>query len=171
MLRYVSKTRFEENCLGKKPIKTIRLDSFQYKWPYYEIPEKESWVMYIVGINAFVVFGSSDIGPSDLTVDFSDWNLNQISNKPDPRYILNLMKMYTNFDHDFGKVCSNGVWELVNSRTNERIEFSIKKSSDYFESVGIGYPEKLEIPLNETKIYTKNNFIEDLCYGLRGYFT
>ena len=167
MLRYISKTRFEEHCKGIKPIKTILIDSFDCWWPYYELPEKESWAMYLSELSAFVVFGSPEINENDLILDFSDWTLTQISKKPDPKYILNLMKMHCNLNYDFGKTCGTGIWELVNSRTGERFEFSIKKTKDYFESVGIGYPEKLEVPIDKVKIQIIDKFIEELCYGLR----
>ena len=168
MLHYISKERFEKNCLGKEPQIVFKncSRSFFSKWYYYEVPEKGGFVFYIMELRVFLVFNSDSIIEDDLIPTFDDWSLDKISEKPDPRYILNHMRMLCNLSYDFGKICDTGIWKLTNSRTGDQIEFSIKLVDD-FGTVGIGYQEKLELPLDKSKLLVKDTFIETLCNGLR----
>ena len=164
MLHLVSKERFESECLGKEPSGKVVINLNKIKWPYYEIPETGSWLLYLHELGIGLVFGEVD----KLELDFSDWKLTKVSDKPSKKYILNVMKACVNISSDFEKVCDTGDWLIENNRTGDRIEFTIKiAGTEYYRTVSIGYPEKLEIPMDESKIKLKDKLIESVGYGLR----
>jgi len=168
MLHLVDKERFESCCLGKEPIQRIdgKLDR-NIKWPYFEIPEDSVYVLYLYELEVFLVFGKSSISESKVMegITFDDWKLLKISDKPDSRYILNLMKKCSYLSENFN--CEAGSWKLENTRTNKIIEFSVKISGNYFKSSYIGYPEKLRIPINESEIIVIDKLIDTVYNGIR----
>jgi len=164
MLHLVSKEKFESNCLGKEPTKRVVIRLGEIEWPYYEIPETGSWLLYFNELGIGLVFGEVD----KLELDFSDWKLTKVSDKPSKKYILNIMKTCVNIGSGFEKICDTGDWLIENNRTGDKIEFTIKVSGpNYYRLIAIGYPEKLEIPINEGKVKLKDKLIETIGYGLR----
>jgi len=163
MIRLSTKTRFEAACLGKSPDKVIKQKvDLPEDWPYYETDC--GWILVLHELEKILVFGEV---PIDFSLTWEDWSLTQISKLPDPKYILNVMKAHNNLPSEFHKVVSPGVWKLENSRTGEVIEFSIKHTGSYYKLAAIGYPEKLEKPVDTDKIYEKDKLIETICNGLR----
>jgi hypothetical protein len=63
--------------------------------------------------------------------------------------------------------CESGSWKLENTRIGKTIEFSVKVSGTYYKSRCIGYPEKLEIPINESKTLIIDKLIDTVYYGIR----
>lgn len=133
-----------------------------WDWPYYETDK--GWMLVLHDLEKILVFGEV---PSDMGLVWDDWTLTQVSARPDPKYILNVMKAHNHLRSEFHKVVGPGVWKLENNRTGEVIEFSIKHTGSYYKQAAIGYPEKLERPINTDKLYEKDKLIETICYGLR----
>ena len=165
MLHLVDKDRFNSVCLGKEPNQKIDGELNNLVWPYYEIPKKSVYVLYVYELKIFLVFGENKVQEEDLEVTFDDWSLTKESDKPDPRYILNIMKSCSHLSGNFN--CDTGSWKLENTRTGKTIEFSVKISGDYFKSHYIGYPEKLKIPINESEIRTIDKLIDTVYNGIR----
>ena len=167
MLHLVTKERFEEWCKGKKPNHTIRkkLDE-HFEWHYYEIQETDSWLLYFEELGRCFVFGEV---PTDYSVTFEDWRLEQIGEKPNPKYILNIMKACVYLDDDFYKKVGTGEWKITNTRFLYSIDFSIKICGNYYHQTAIGYEEKLRTPINKAEIRLKNTLIESIKDGIRGY--
>ena len=165
MLHLISKTRFENQCLGKTPTKIINGLILTVPWDYFEINNR-CWLLYIPFFNIGLVFG--EYNEEDLSITYEDWKLTKISDKPDPKFILNSMKLFLHIDSELYKICDTGSWELENDFTGEIIEFSIRICGDYFRYTAIGYEERLERPLKINKIKLIDNFINTICYGIRG---
>ena len=167
MLHLVTKERFEEWCKGKKPNHTIRKKLDEHlEWPYYEIPETDSWLLYLEELGLCLVFGEV---PTDYSITFEDWKLEQIGEKPNPKYILNIMKACVYLDDDFYKKVGTGEWKITNTRFPYSIDFSIKICGDYYHQTAIGYEEKLRTPIDKAEIRLKDKLIEHVGYGIRGY--
>ena len=167
MLHLVTKERFEEWCKGKKPNHTIKKKLNEHlEWPYYEIPETDSWLLYLEELGLCLVFGEV---PADYSVTFEDWRLEQIGEKPNPKYILNIMKACVYLDDDFYKKVGTGEWKITNTRFPYSIDFSIKICGDYYQRTAIGYEEKLKTPIDKAEIRLKDKLIESIGYGIRGY--
>lgn len=167
MIRLSTRSRFEAACMGNQPSKVIEYSDLElpYDWPYYEI-EGKGWLLNLPSLNVVLLFGPEDTEIGKL--DFSDWELIQLSNQPSKKYILNIMKAHCHLDYEFYKVVGTGSYLLRNNRTGEEIDFSIKTcGSSYYKSTAIGYPEKLEIPINKSVILEKDKLISTLCNGLR----
>ena len=164
MLHLIPKERFEKACKGKRPDHRIELDLEDSGWPYYEIPELESWLIYIPELKTGLIFGEV---PSDLGIVYDDWEITKISEKPNPKYILNTMKSCVYIKEDFYKICETGEWKITNLRFPFDLTFSIKISGSYFKQTAIGYEEKLKIPINKTEIRLIDKLIEYVGYGLR----
>ena len=166
MLHLVPKERFESYCLGKRPDYQIDLNlEDNIEWPYFEIPELKSWLIYLKELKLGLVFGNI---PTNFDLDFSDWKLEKIGEKPNPKFILNIMKSCVYIKDDFYKVVEVGEWKLTNTRFQYSTNFSIKTSGDYYISTAIGYDEKLKIPIDKLEIKLKDKLIEHIGNGLRG---
>lgn len=166
MLRLIPKERFEDKCKGRKPDHKIwiRLEE-NISWPFFEIPESNSWFLYIEELGMGLVFGEI---PSDYKIDYSDWKLEKIGEKPNPNYILNIMKSCVYLKDEFYEVVGVGEWKITNSRFEYPITFSIKVFGSFYLQTAIGYEEKLKVPMNKTEIRMKDKLIEHLGNGLRG---
>ena len=167
MLHLVTKERFEEWCKGKKPNHTIRKKLDEHlEWSYYEIPETDSWLLYLEELGLCLVFGEV---PTDYSVTFEDWRLEQIGKKPNPKYILNIMKACVYLDDEFYKKVGTGEWRITNTRFPYSLDFSIKVCGSYYHQTAIGYEEKLKTPIDKAEIRLKDKLIEHISYGIRGY--
>lgn len=168
MLHLVDKERFDVSCQGKRPRQRIdgTLEG-NISWPYYEIPEKSIYILYLRELEVILVFGDTDIQDSDIQegITYDDWNLTKVSDRPDQKYILNLMKRCNHLSENFD--CESGSWKLENTRIGKTIEFSVKVSGTYYKSRCIGYLEKLEIPINESKTLIIDKLIDTVYYGIR----
>jgi hypothetical protein len=166
MLHLVTKERFEEWCKGKQPTQKIDLVLEEnIEWPYFEIPETDSWLLYVKELRIGLVFGTV---PSDFTISYDDWKLEKIGEKPNTKYILNIMKACVYLNDDFYKVAGIGEWRITNTRFPYTTDFSIKICGDYYHSTAIGYEEKLKTPIDKAEIRIKDKLIEHVGNGLRG---
>lgn len=167
MLHLVPKERFENYCKGKKPTHRIDLTLGEdIEWPYYEIPESGSWLIYMKELGIGLIFG--EVIP-DFNIDYSDWLLEKIGDKPNKKYILNVMKSCVFLDSDFYQTVESGEWKITNTRFSYNITFSIKVCGYiYYPSTSIGYEEKLKVPIDKLEIRAKDKLIEHICYGIRG---
>ena len=84
MLHLVPKPRFEEACAGKKPDSKIDLVLENSEWPYYE-SDNGSWLLVIPELKIGLVFGDEI---TDFKIGYNDWNIKQVSEVPNPVYIL-----------------------------------------------------------------------------------
>jgi len=167
MLHLVTKERFEEACKGKKPNQSLkkRLNDY-FEWPYYEIPETGSWLLYFEELGLCLIFGEE---PVTYEVTFEDWNLTKIGEKSNPKYILNIMKSCVYLEDDFYTKVGAGEWRIENTRFPCTIDFSIKVCGTYYHQTAIGYEEKLKTPIDKAEIILKDKLIECISYGIRGY--
>jgi hypothetical protein len=166
MLHLVTKERFEEWCKGKQPTQKIDLVLEEnIEWPYFEIPETDSWLLYVKELRIGLVFGTV---PSDLAISYDDLKLEKSGEKPNPKYILNIMKACEYLNDYFYKVAGVGEWRITNTRFPYTTDFSIKICGDYYHSTAIGYEEKLKTPIDKAEIRIKDKLIEHVGNGLRG---
>ena len=165
MLHLVPKERFEEQCKGKMPDSRINLKlGERIEWPYFEIPETGSWLLYMKELGVGLIFG---VTPTNLEISYDDWKLEKIGEKPNPKFILNIMKACVYLEDDFYKVVEAGEWRLTNTRFPYTTDFSIKVCGDYYHQTAIGYEEKLKIPIDKLEIRLKDKLIEHLGNGIR----
>lgn len=167
MLHLIPKERFESHCKGKKPTHQINLKLGDgIEWPYYEMPEIGSWLIYLEELGIGLIFGEV---PTTFDIDYSDWTLDKIGEKPNKKYILNIMKMCLFLNSEFYKTVEPGEWKISNTRFPYSFEFSIKKCGyNFYPTTAIGYEEKLKIPIDKLEIRMKDKLIEHICYGIRG---
>lgn len=165
MLRLIPRERFESINKGKQPDHRMKLDLEDIEWPYYEIPETNSWLIYLKELKLGLVFGEV---PEDTEISYDDWKLEKIGDRPNPKFILNIMKSCVFIDNEFYKTVEAGEWLITNTRYEFPISFSIKVCGTYFKETAIGYDEKLKIPLDKAELRLKDKLIENIGYGLRG---
>ena len=103
----------------------------------------------------------------DEEVIFSDWNIQILEGKPDKQYTINVFHRSTEYTYNsltpelekLLKDCSRKGRVLL---TNDKIGYSreveiFKDVDDWHKDLYLGYPEKLEIPLDMTKVSEMDN--------------
>jgi hypothetical protein len=137
---------------------------------YFEKPEEGVFV-YLSDISLVIIpkkFESMTIS-RDEVVDFSDWELERISPIPNTMYTINCLS-YTSAYHDYLYSCEDLMKNLQNGEfiiKNDRIGFSsepitVRRVKTWSEQVYLGYPEKLEIPHNMTKLHKKDRILKNM---------
>lgn len=134
---------------------------------YLEIPGKGFFIAFpvlkriIIPSSYLGTLGVDDIMASS-EVDLSDWVLEKLSDTPDKRYILNQYKKHSSYykPRTLFKLGDPGSYLLKNTRTGEKMDFSLIVTTDGYSSDRyLCFPEKTEELLRMKEINRKENFI------------
>lgn len=137
---------------------------------YFEKPEEGAFV-YLYDLRRVIIpkiFESIKIDENE-EVDFSDWELETVSLIPNKVYTINSLS-YTSGYHDYLYICESKISRLKEGEfiiKNNRIGFStepitVRKVSTWHTEVYVGYPEKLEIPHDMTKLSKKDKILKNM---------
>lgn len=164
-LENVSDSKYKKSHIENKfPFASLNM------FLYFEKPEEGVFV-YLADLGLIIIpkkFESMTIS-KDEVVDFSDWELEVVSSIPNKMYTINCLS-YTSAYHDYSYSCEDLMKRLQSGEfivKNNRIGFSsepitVRKVKTWSEQVYIGYPEKLEIPHNMTKLHKKDRILKNM---------
>ena len=134
---------------------------------YLEIPGKGFFIAFpvlkrIIIPSSYMGTLSIDDIRASSEVDLSDWVLEKLSDTPDKRYILNQYKKHSSYykPRTLFKLGDPGSYLLKNTRTGEKMDFSLIVTTDGYSSDRyLCFPEKTEELLRMKEINRKENFI------------
>jgi hypothetical protein len=126
---------------------------------YFEKPGEGVFV-YISSLGLAIipkVFESISIDKNE-EIDFSDWELERLSETPNKVYTINNLS-YTSGYHDYLYSCqelmdklSEGDFMITNKRIGFSTEITLKKVGYWRKELLLGYSEKLKMPYNMPKL-------------------
>lgn len=127
---------------------------------------------YLQGIHYFVFPEDCNLTAEDIItdeIDFSDWKLDKISDKPNKKYILNWYFKYYAYELESSDIeAESGEYKLSNQFLNYERVFSINSISRYswrkLKEIYICFEEKMKIPFDETKIINIDKFIRNFVW-------
>ena len=104
----------------------------------------------------------------DEEVDFSDWELELVSETPNPVYTINCLEFCKDYSDFYTckeryKNLTSGDYRIKNNRIGYSIDVTIKVVDlSYDTELLLGYPEKLELPRKAIHTKSKDRMLKNM---------